>query len=91
MVGAAPYNLTVDLAPPTYVGIVGREVELGNSSINAIIGTVSDGETPLGNINVRVETAPTGIYVTNIVNTNGTISAESQPVAPRNPARIWSH
>jgi hypothetical protein len=37
---------------------------------------VSDVETPAGNLTVTLVSAPTGITVTNIVNTNGTITAD---------------
>ncbi|MBS1810305.1 MAG: Ig-like domain repeat protein [Acidobacteria bacterium] len=43
---------------------------------NATIATVSDTETAVGSLIVTATTIPTGITVSNIVNTNGTITAD---------------
>jgi hypothetical protein len=48
----------------------------GEAASNATIATVSDTETAAGSLTVTALTVPTGISVTNIVNTNGTIAAD---------------
>lgn len=46
------------------------------AAINSVIATVSDPNQSAGSLTVTALTVPTGISVTNIVNTNGTVTAD---------------
>lgn len=46
-----------------------------NATSSSTIATVNDSETPAGNLTVTATSVPAGITLTNIINTNGTISA----------------
>ena len=48
----------------------------GSAASNASVATVNDTETAVGSLTVTATTIPTGISVSNIVNTNGTITAD---------------
>ena len=48
----------------------------GSAASNASVATINDTETAVGSLTVAATTVPTGITVTNIVNTNGTITAD---------------
>ncbi len=63
-----------DLPPPITAGATATRQQ-GTTGSTATIATVSDDLTTAGAITVTATTVPTGITVTNIVNTNGTITA----------------
>ncbi|HWQ33421.1 MAG TPA: MBG domain-containing protein [Blastocatellia bacterium] len=48
----------------------------GTAAANSTLATVSDNETAAGSLTVTATTVPTGIIVSNITNTNGTITAD---------------
>ncbi|MGH9840185.1 MAG: FG-GAP-like repeat-containing protein, partial [Blastocatellia bacterium] len=66
---AAPNN------PPTIEAAAPLARQQGSAGAAATIATVSDVETPAGNLTVTATTVPNGINVGAITNTNGTISA----------------
>ena len=47
----------------------------GTAASNSTIATVNDAETPAGSLTVTATSVPAGISVSNIVNTNGTVTA----------------
>ncbi|MDQ4123030.1 MAG: FG-GAP-like repeat-containing protein, partial [Acidobacteriota bacterium] len=63
-------------APPSITPATGLTREKGAAGTNSQIATVSDVETAAGSLTVTATTVPTGITVSNIVNTNGTITAD---------------
>ena len=67
----SPLNLNT---PPT-ITPAGTLSRSRGSSAASQIATVSDAETTAGNLTVAVQSAPTGITVSNIQNTNGAITA----------------
>jgi VCBS repeat-containing protein len=73
----ATVNITINAVndPPTITGGAISRAQNGGSS-NSPIATVSDVDNSAGSLTVTVQSAPTGITVTNIVNTNGTITAD---------------
>ncbi|MDQ1591371.1 MAG: hypothetical protein QOG71_1998, partial [Pyrinomonadaceae bacterium] len=48
----------------------------GTAASNSTIATVSDAETAAGSLVVTATTVPSGLIVSNIVNTNGTVTAD---------------
>src|SRR5207244_2543834 len=66
----APVN-----TPPTITAAPILSRQQGSAATTSTIATVSDAETPAGNLVVTVTSAPAGISVTNLVNTNGAITA----------------
>jgi VCBS repeat-containing protein len=70
-------NITINAVndPPAIIGGSISRAQNGGSS-NSQVATVSDVDNPAGSLTVTVQSAPTGITVTNIVNTNGTITAD---------------
>jgi hypothetical protein len=62
--------------PPAITGGTISRAQNGGST-NSQIATVSDVDNSAGSLTVTVQSAPTGITVTNIVNTNGTITADA--------------
>lgn len=54
---------------------VAVSVAKGTTLTAATLATVSDAETPAGNLVVTATTVPAGLSLTNITNTNGTIKA----------------
>ncbi len=68
-------NPQVITGPPALAPTVGLTRTQGSPASNSQIGTVSDDVASPGSISVTVQSAPTGITVTNIMNTNGTITA----------------
>jgi alpha-tubulin suppressor-like RCC1 family protein len=62
------------LSPPSITAGAALTRQQGSSSVSTI-ATVSDAETPAGNLTVAATTVPAGITVTSITNANGTISA----------------
>ncbi|NDD63680.1 MAG: hypothetical protein EBZ36_06855 [Acidobacteria bacterium] len=76
--GLAPVTFTATTGtPPSINAVAGITRAAGTSSSNLTIAYVSDSETPAGNLTVTVtNTIPsTGVAISNIVNTNGTITA----------------
>ena len=71
-------NITVNAVddPPIFnsVATITRKQHAGSS--NSQIATVSDVDNPAGDLVVTVKTPATGITLSNIVNTNGTITAD---------------
>ncbi len=67
----APVN-----TPPTITAAPTLSRQQSSAATTSTIATVSDAETPAGNLIVTVTSAPAGISVTNLVNTNGTITAD---------------
>jgi hypothetical protein len=51
-------------------------LQQGTSASNSTISTVNDAESSAGSLTVTAPTVPTGLTVSNIVNTNGTITAD---------------
>jgi hypothetical protein len=60
---------------PTITAAPALSRQQGSAATASTIATVNDAETPAGNLNVTVASAPIGISVTNLVNTGGTITA----------------
>lgn len=69
-------NPQVITGPPVLVPAVGLSRVKSAPATNSQIGTVSDDVSSPGSIAVTVQSAPAGISVTNIVNNNGTITAD---------------
>ena len=69
-------NPQVITGPPVLVPAVGLSRVKSAPATNSQIGTVSDDVSSPGSIAVTVQSAPMGISVTNIVNNNGTITAD---------------
>ena len=72
------FALSVTAPPngaPTITAAPSPSRQQGSPGGVATIATVSDAETPAGNLVVTATTVPTGISVTSIVNANGSISA----------------
>jgi hypothetical protein len=70
----ASVNVTVINNPPTIAGATISRQQ-GTSGTVSVIATVSDDFTAAGNLTVTVTSAPTGITVGPLTNTNGTITA----------------
>jgi uncharacterized protein (TIGR03437 family) len=60
---------------PTITAAAAFLRQQGGPSIASPIATVSDTETPSGNLTVTATTVPAGISINNIANNNGTITA----------------
>ncbi len=69
-------NPQVITGPPILTPTAGLTRIQGNPASNSVIATVSDDVSTPGAVNVVAQTVPTGMQVTNIVNTNGSISAD---------------
>jgi len=71
-------NITVNHVdqPPTFSSVATISRKQHAAASNSQIATVSDVDNPAGGLTVTVMSAPTGITVSNIVNTNGTITAD---------------
>ncbi|HNG29262.1 MAG TPA: FG-GAP-like repeat-containing protein, partial [Blastocatellia bacterium] len=78
VVNTTPNRVVVVLnnCAPSMVAAAPLTRQQGSPAINAFIGTVSDVETPAGSLFVSPRSLPTGINVTNIVNNNGTVTAD---------------
>ncbi|MBX7220304.1 MAG: filamentous hemagglutinin N-terminal domain-containing protein [Blastocatellia bacterium] len=72
--GAQALTLTVLARPNLTAGPVANRQQ-GSSGTIAPIATVSDVETPAGNLTVTALSIPTGISVTGVSNQNGTVTA----------------
>ncbi|MBI1761098.1 MAG: Ig-like domain repeat protein [Acidobacteria bacterium] len=70
-VGKCPVQNT----PPTITAGAALTRQQGNPGAAATIATVNDLETPVANLSVTATTVPTGLAISNINNTNGTITA----------------
>ena len=68
-------NPQVITGPPVITPAVGLTRTQGSATSNSQIATVSDDVGAPGSIVVTADTVPTGITVTNIVNSSGTITA----------------
>jgi CSLREA domain-containing protein len=66
---------TVNTAP-TITATTGSSRRRGTAASNSTIATVSDTETAAGSLTVTATTVPPGMTVTNIVNTDGTVTAD---------------
>ena len=66
----------IDDANPTITAGSAINVTEGQTVTGATIATVSDAEDATGSLSVTATSVPTGITVTNITNTNGTITAD---------------
>jgi CSLREA domain-containing protein len=67
----------VQNTPPSFTSVATVTRQQGSPSSNSQIATVTDAETPAGQLTVSVVLPlPTGITVTNIQNTNGTVTAD---------------
>ncbi len=60
---------------PTFTSVT-NQTRLQGTSSNAQIAVVNDAETAPGSLTVTAPTVPSGITVANIVNTNGTVTAD---------------
>ncbi|MBK8312493.1 MAG: hypothetical protein IPL01_00090 [Acidobacteria bacterium] len=70
------FSLT-NLNPPPQIMVSGPiNRQQGSAAINPVIATVNDANQSAGTLVVTATTVPAGITVTNIVNTNGTITAD---------------
>lgn len=69
-------NPQVITGPPILTPTAGLTRIQGNPASNSVIATVSDDVSSPGAIIVTAQTVPSGMQVTNIVNTNGSISAD---------------
>ncbi|MEP7148788.1 MAG: Ig-like domain repeat protein [Acidobacteriota bacterium] len=69
-------NPQVITGPPVLIPTAGLTRVQGNPASNSVIATVSDDVSTPGAIAVTAQNVPTGMQVTNIVNTNGSISAD---------------
>ncbi len=69
-------NPQVITGPPVVTPTAGLTRIQGNPASNSVIAMVSDDVSVPGAVNVVAQTVPTGMQVTNIVNTNGSISAD---------------
>ena len=65
----------VQNSAPTIIAAAALTRQQGNAASSATIATVSDLETPAGNLTVAATTLPAGLTLTNISNANGTITA----------------
>ena len=75
--GTGVYSFTVIANTlPTITGAATVAVNIGSTAAGANIATVGDAEDTAGSLTVTAITIPAGITVTNIVNTNGTITAD---------------
>jgi VCBS repeat-containing protein len=72
----ATVNITITAVndPPTIIGSTISRAQNGGSS-NSQIATVADVDNSAGSLTITLQSSPTGITVTNIVNTNGNITA----------------
>ena len=70
----AGFSLQINTAP-SITPAVGLSRQQGTANANSIIATVNDAETSPGSLTVFATTVPTGIALSNVVNTNGTITA----------------
>jgi hypothetical protein len=63
---------------PTFASVATPSQQQGSPAANAQLVTVSDAETPAGNLTVTVTSAnpANGVTISNLVNTNGTITAD---------------
>ncbi len=73
--GSLTGNPQVITGPPALIPSVGLTRTQGSPASNSQIATVSDDVSMPGNITVTTVTVPTGITVSNIINNNGTITA----------------
>jgi hypothetical protein len=73
--GSLTGNPQVITGPPVITPTVGLTRTQGSPASNSQIATVSDDVGAPGSIVVTAQNTPTGITVTNIVNTNGTVTA----------------
>jgi hypothetical protein len=73
--GSLTGNPQVITGPPVITPTVGLTRTQGSATSNSQIATVSDDVAAPGSITVTVMNAPTGVTVTNIINSNGTITA----------------
>ncbi len=71
----ATFTLTVNNTLPTITAASTLIRQQGSAGITATIATVSDAETAAGSLTVAATTVPSGISVTSITNSNGTVSA----------------
>lgn len=74
--GSLTGNPQVITGPPTLTPTVGLTRMQATPASNSQIATVSDDVAMPGNITVTAQTVPMGMTITNIVNTNGTITAD---------------
>ncbi|HWS87865.1 MAG TPA: choice-of-anchor Q domain-containing protein [Pyrinomonadaceae bacterium] len=71
----ASFSLTVQNAPPNIAAAASLTRQQGTAQSVSTVATVSDVETAAGSLNVAATSVPAGITVTNVVNTNGTVTA----------------
>ncbi len=69
------FSLTNTNVPPTITAGAPLSRQRGSAGTVNTIATVSDGQTPVGNLVVTATTIPAGITVTSITNAAGTITA----------------
>jgi len=76
--GATPvinFSLTNTNPPPTITAAAALTRQQGTAASNSTVATVSDPNQTAGTLTVTATTVPAGLTVTNIVNTNGTVTA----------------
>ena len=61
--------------PPTITPVSPPLIAGGSVNLRTTIATVNDAETPAGNLQVELVSAPAGITISNLTNNNGTINA----------------
>jgi hypothetical protein len=71
----ASFTLTVGNNLPTITAGAALTRQQASAGTLSTIATVSDGETPVGSLAVTTTTVPTGITITGITNSGGTITA----------------
>jgi len=74
-------NLTIDVNTPPTISPVAVTVAPAAAPTNQTIANVSDADEAAGNLTVTVTSAPTGINITNIVNTSGVVTADVEATA----------
>jgi hypothetical protein len=68
-------TITSPSSAPTISGVTLTRQQ-GAAPINSTIATVADPSVPAGNLVVTATSVPTGFTIANIVNTNGTVTAD---------------
>jgi hypothetical protein len=69
-------GVTVDNTVPVLTPVTGPSISQGATATGVAVGSVSDNLTGAGSLAVTATNVPTGLTVTNIVNTAGSITAD---------------
>ncbi len=68
-------NKFTDNAAPVITPAANVMAQRGSAANNVTLATISDVETAAGALTVAVQNVPTGLTLTNVTNTNGTVTA----------------